>query len=39
MIRVELGAEVSPGVFAYAVRSHRVFAKSRQPLLDRDAGA
>ncbi len=34
MIRVERGAEISPGVFAYTVRSLRLSGQSRQPLLD-----
>lgn len=34
MIRVERGAEVSPGTFAYTIPSHRLCGKSRQPLLD-----
>jgi len=34
MIRVELGAEVRPGVFAWAVPSLSLSGESRQPLLD-----
>ena len=34
MIRIELGEEVSPGVFAYSVPSHRLCGRSRQPMLD-----
>lgn len=34
MIRVELGDEVSAGVFAFRVASHGLCGKSRQPLLD-----
>jgi hypothetical protein len=34
MIRVERGAETSPGVFAYAVPSLGLSGQSRQPLLD-----
>ncbi len=34
MIRVERGAEKSPGVFAYAVPSLGLSGRSRQPLLD-----
>jgi hypothetical protein len=34
MIRVERGAEISPGVFAYAVPSLGLSGQSRQPLLD-----
>jgi hypothetical protein len=34
MIRVERGAEISPGVFAYTVPSLGLSGRSRQPLLD-----
>ena len=34
MIRVERGAETSPGVFAYTVPSLGLSGRSRQPLLD-----
>ena len=34
MIRVERGAEMSPGVFAYTVPSLGLSGRSRQPLLD-----
>jgi hypothetical protein len=34
MIRIERGAEVAPGVFAYAVPSLGLSGRSRQPLLD-----
>lgn len=34
MIRVERGAEVSPGIWEYTVASLRLCGKSRQPLLD-----
>ena len=34
MIRVDLGAEVSPGVFEFSIPSLRLCGKSRQPLLD-----
>jgi hypothetical protein len=34
MIRIELGKEVSPGIFEYSVRSLGLIGKSRQPLLD-----
>ena len=34
MIRVERGAEISPGVFAYTVPSLGLCGRSRQPLLD-----
>jgi hypothetical protein len=34
MIRVERGVEISPGVFAYTVRSLGLSGQSRQPLLD-----
>jgi hypothetical protein len=33
-LRVERGAEVAPGVFAYSIPSLRIAGKSRQPLLD-----
>ena len=35
MIRVERGAEISPGVFAYTVPSLGLSGRSRQPLLGR----
>jgi hypothetical protein len=34
MIRVERGAEVRPGIFAYRVGSLGIAGQSRQPLLD-----
>ena len=34
MIRVERGAEISPGAFAYTVPSLGLSGRSRQPLLD-----
>lgn len=34
MIRIELGREVSPGVFEYSIPCRRLCGKSRQPLLD-----
>src|SRR6516225_10836986 len=34
MIRVDLGAEISPGAFAYTVPSLGLSGRSRQPLLD-----
>lgn len=34
MIRIELGKEVSPGIWAYAVPSLQIEGRSRQPLLD-----
>jgi len=34
MIRVERGAEISPGVFSYTVPSLGLSGQSRQPLLD-----
>jgi hypothetical protein len=34
MIRIELGAEVSPGIWEYVVPSLHLCGKSRQPLLD-----
>jgi hypothetical protein len=34
MIRVELGAEIRPGVFAWSVPSLSLSGESRQPLLD-----
>jgi hypothetical protein len=34
MIRIERGAEVSPGVFSYRVASLGIQGKSRQSLLD-----
>jgi hypothetical protein len=34
MIRVERGAEIPPGVFAYTVPSLGLSGRSRQPLLD-----
>ena len=34
VIRVELGAEVKPGVWEYACTVHPVCGKSHQPLLD-----
>jgi hypothetical protein len=37
MIRVERGAEISPGVFAYTVPSLGLSGRSRQPLLILDA--
>ena len=34
MIRIERGAEVSPGIWEYAVQSLHLGGRSRQPLLD-----
>jgi hypothetical protein len=33
-VKVERGAEVAPGIFAYRVASLQIEGKSRQPLLD-----
>ena len=34
MIRIERGAEVSPGIWEYFIPAFRLRGKSRQPLLD-----
>jgi hypothetical protein len=34
MIRIELGREVGPGIFEYAIPSIQICGRSRQPLLD-----
>lgn len=34
MIRIELGKEVKPGIWAYAIPSLQIEGRSRQPLLD-----